>query len=252
MRSSEQGPCSRKEIWIWLVCGFICLLEKAQYCSVLWSSHYRGLGPWRIMLRSDWLPSCANLTKQMISYQLLWHPVNWRIGKGGSGLRVFSGHEIHVPLEMWLISLLNLSRDELKSGIHTELDPRAHDLKPSPHGSFYVLHWRENGCWGYKTQRSSLGLWRWPGTKKRHSYWLLHLNSCWEHSFPVYPESGLKDPKERIICFWVPHDSSLAGIFKHLVSGEAQDLTAAMQWRHFPDPLSQSMHDQLFPPLLTW
>lgn len=59
---------------------------------------------------------------------------------------MFSGHEIHVPLEMWLISLLSLSRDELKSGIHTELDPRAHDLKPSPHGSFYVLHWRENGC----------------------------------------------------------------------------------------------------------
>ena len=59
---------------------------------------------------------------------------------------MFSGHARHVPLEMWLISLLSLSRDELKSGIRTGLDPRAHDLKPGAHGSFYVLHWRENGC----------------------------------------------------------------------------------------------------------
>lgn len=38
-----------------------------------------------------WLPDSANLTKQLTSYQLLGHPVNWVILKGGSGSGCFQG-----------------------------------------------------------------------------------------------------------------------------------------------------------------
>lgn len=69
------------------MCGLICLPEKAQDCSVPWSSHSRGLESHRA--RVLLIARLHQPNSQLMSHQLPWHPVNEELGREDLGSGCF-------------------------------------------------------------------------------------------------------------------------------------------------------------------